>query len=133
VRRLRSFFENSRQTLLSRSWKRFFDFALLPDRAGKPHTAAVFRRIFRMQDDSSPEEEAVYEALFPEDISRSVISDIVFPNVVENPFPPGKDGYGIFPFTIRIGGDEESYFFSARLALNANPFSGRMFHFLPAE
>ena len=36
VRRLRAFFESSRQMLLARSWRRFFDFALLPEDAEKP-------------------------------------------------------------------------------------------------
>ena len=137
VRRLRAFFASSRQMLLSRSWRRFFDYALIPEDSGalqKLSTAAAFRRIFRMQEENSPEEEAVYGAFFPRDISRSIISEVVFPSVVQNPFPPQKDGgYGSFPFTIRISSDEESYFLSARLALNKNPFSGRMFHFLPGE
>jgi hypothetical protein len=135
VRRLRAFFESSRQMLLSRSWRRFFEYALLPEDSGRlqsTQAAAAFRRILRIQE-GGPGENDIYTALFAQDVSNSAISEVVFPNVVENPFPPGKDWYGSFPFTIRIRGNEESYFFSARLAINKNPFSGRMFHFLPGE
>jgi hypothetical protein len=136
IRKLRGFFENSRQMLLTRGWKKFFDYALAPRDASALQSGsapAAFRRIFRTQEDASPEEADIYDILFSEDIPESEIADIVFPNVVENPFPLTRDGPASFPFTIRINANEENYFFSARLAMNKNPFSGRMFHFLPDE
>ncbi|MCL1818905.1 MAG: hypothetical protein FWG35_08225 [Spirochaetaceae bacterium] len=136
VRRLRAFFESSRQMILARGWKRFFDYALLPeDSPDLQHVPAAdaFRRIFSVQDAVPFGEENLYAALFSPAISRSGISNVVFPNVTENPFPRKDGEWGNFPFTIRISAGEEDYFFSARLALNKDPFSGRMFHFLPSE
>jgi hypothetical protein len=133
IRKLRAFFESSRQTLLSRSWRRFFTYALLPEDAAalqEGSSAEAFRRIFRVQEDSGVEEAALYEMLFPREISQAGISDVVFPNVVENPFPLKAGGLESFRFTIRVTANEENYFFSARLEMNKNPFSGRMFHFL---
>ncbi|MDR1931727.1 MAG: hypothetical protein LBQ57_02780 [Spirochaetales bacterium] len=136
IRKLRGFFERSRQLLLSRDWKRFFDYALLPrdaDALWGGSAAASFRRIFRTQEGSSVGGDDIYNVLFPQEAQESEITDAVFPNVVENPFPLTRDGPSSFPFTIRITANEENYFFSARLAMNKNPFSGRMFHFLPDE
>jgi hypothetical protein len=136
VRKLRAFFENSRQLLLSRSWKRFFDYALLPEdaeRVMRGDAAEAFKRIFRLAENADNSGQSRYELLFSPDISRNGIGTVVFPQVVENPFPLGKEGLESFPFTFRITANDENYFFSARLAINKNPFTGRMFHFLPAE
>jgi hypothetical protein len=136
VRKLRAFFESSRQLLLSRSWNRFFDYALLPEDAKgamRADAAEAFRRIFRLAENADPEDQSRYEFLFSPEVSRNGISAVVFPQVVENPFPLGKEGLESFPFTFRITANDENYFFSARLAINKNPFAGRMFHFLPAE
>jgi hypothetical protein len=136
IRKLRGFFESSRRMLLSRNWKRFFDYALtqqdMDALRGEP-PAAAFRRIFRLQEAPPPDGTDIYTVLFPQGIQKSGIEDVVFPNVVENPFPLTRDGPASFPFTIRMSANEENYFFSARLAMNKNPFSGRMFHFLPDE
>jgi hypothetical protein len=135
LRKLRAFFDSSRQMLLSQSWRRFFSYALLPEDSGglqSENPARAFRRIFLPQEGAASEQEAqaLYESLFPGEISRAAITDLVFPNIVENPFPLNPDGPESFRFTIRITANEENYFFSARLAMNKNPFSGRMFHFI---
>jgi hypothetical protein len=139
IRRLRSFFESSRQLLLARSWQRFFDYTLLPQEAQSAETqdpAQTFRRFFRLQDDAVPQSvsgPSVYEILFPREIEKSLLSGVVLPNVVENPFPLGKDGPRSFPFTIRINSAGDNHFFSARLAMPENPFDGKMFYFLPSD
>ncbi|MDR1179814.1 MAG: hypothetical protein LBK44_04855 [Spirochaetales bacterium] len=136
LRKLRAFFDSSRQMLLARSWRRFFTYALLPEDSGKllpENPTHAFQRIFLLQESAAFEQEAqsLYESLFSREISQAAITDIVFPNIMENPFPLNPDGTESFRFTIRITANEENYFFSARLAMNRNPFSGRMFHFIP--
>jgi hypothetical protein len=137
LRKLRAFFDSSRQMLLSRSWGRFFSYGLLPEDFGglqAENPAQAFRRVFLLQDPPSEEEaQALYESLFSGEISRAAITDLVFPSIVENPFPLNSGGPESFRFTIRIRANEENYFFSARLAMNMNPFSGRMFHLVPAD
>ena len=136
LRRLRAFLETSRQMLLSRNWKRFFDYTLLPEDSRsiqRVPAAEAFRRIFSVQEEPGSDGDDPYAALFPENISRTEISGVIFPNITESPFPRKNDDWGNFPFTIRISAGEEDYFFSAQLALNKNPFSGRMFYFLPCE
>jgi hypothetical protein len=138
LRKLRAFFDSSRQMLLARSWKRFFNYALLPENSknlppGSP--AQAFRSIFLLQESPASEEEvqALYESLFSQEISHAAITDMVFPSIVENPFLLSAGGPESFRFTLRITANEENYFFSARLAMNTNPFSGRMFYFIPYE
>jgi hypothetical protein len=136
LRKLRAFFDGSRQMLLSRSWRRFLSYALLPEYSGSllaETPARAFQRIFRLQEVAVSEEEerVFYEGLFSREISQAAITDVVFPNILENPFPLNPDGPESFLFTIRITANGENYFFSARLAMNRNPFSGRMFHFTP--
>jgi len=59
------------------------------------------------------------------------VTEVVFPDVLENPFPLGPGGPESFLFTFRVAVDGEYLFFTARLGMNPNPFSGKMFYFLP--
>ena len=136
VRRLRAFFESSRQMLMARGWRRFFDYAFLPEDSKslqRVPAPEAFRRVFDTQEELRPGAADPYAALFSPNVSRGGISNVVFPGIAENPFPRTGGDWGSFLFSVRISAGEEDYFFSARVALNKNPFSGRMFHFLPYE
>ncbi len=133
VRNLRKFFATAGDLLSVRSWRRFLEFTLAPrdaEASRKKDVAKTLDRIFKF----SPLDGVVHAAgdfSFSAETLKREISEVVFPEVLENPFPLGADGPESFPFTIRVTADGENYFFTARLGMNRNPFGTKMFHFLP--
>ncbi len=133
VRNLRKFFDTAGDLLLLRNWKRFLDFTLAvrdAETARKKDAAAALDEIFKF----SP----VHGVLdpgegpsFSMEMLKKNVTEVVFPDVLENPFPLGPGGPESFLFTFRVAVDGEYLFFTARLGMNPNPFSGKMFYFLP--
>lgn len=133
VRNLRGFFAANRDLLLARNWGRFLDHSLSAEHvplARRTDVAKTLERLFKLSPPGAPADEEPRPYSFTPEILGSTITDAVFPEVLENPFPLGRDGPESFPFTIRITSDGENYFFTARIAMNMNPFGGKMFYFV---
>jgi hypothetical protein len=133
VRNLKNFFETSKEFLLSGNLRQFLTYSLTPKDAALSRTLGIPKTLSRILkpvffDGSSPEI-AEYSDFDP-DLLKNTISDVVYPEVFENPFTLRENGPDSFPLTIRVTADEENYFFTARLAMNINPFGGKMFHFI---
>lgn len=133
VRNLKKFFETSKEFLLSGSLRQFLTYSLTPKDAALSRSlgiqktlTGIFKPVFfdgrypDIPDDSD----------FGTEIIKSAISEVVYPQVFENPFILRETGPDSFPLTIRVTVDGENYFFTARLAMNSNPFGGKMFHFI---
>jgi hypothetical protein len=132
VRNLRVYLRRARELLVMRGVEEFLRFALAPDPigafSGSGGQDAMLRKVFRPAvvpgagADPDPDR-------FPEDAR---ILDILFPEIVENPFPlEGEDGYRFtMPLRIRFEGGEDMVAFAA-VELSENPFAAPQYRFVP--
>ncbi len=128
VRNLRDFLGKA-ATLLSQDDLEQFYSTSLPsaelerDRKAGLSNAAIFSQVFHLVP-SSPDN--------PNDPigSLSAITQVIFPNIFENPFTEqDRHGYG-FPMTVRfVTSDQSSHFYAAKIYMHKNPFVTPQFDF----
>lgn len=132
VRNLKAYLQKARELLAMRGAEEFLRFALAPDRLdalpGDIEPDAMLRRVFRPVFVPGAAFDAD-SAGFPENVR---ILDVLFPEIVENPFPlEGEDGYRFsMPLRIRFEGGEDLVV-SATVELAGNPFTTPQFRFVP--
>ncbi len=129
VRNLREFLTESRQLLMDSDWNAFLQEAVAPEiLAGMQKTsrdataivASLFRPIANGQGLATS---------FNYFLPTRIIQNVVFPEILENPFPDPSHSSS-FAMTVRIVCCEgESRFYSATVSMLPNPFGKREFSF----
>ncbi len=127
VRSIRRFLERSRELLIQEEWREFVEYAVAPDMldpmAYRTESAVdIVTRAFRPVTPDPPP-----EPVFAENVD---IVQVVFPNVMEDPFTPSDRGTA-FPVPTRVvTRDGRTVLFKATIAMMQNPFVGRQYTFV---
>ncbi len=133
VRNLRTFLQASKELIVSEKWKQFLEFALpawkLPVLKAE-ESRKVLVRLFRPANFGDRITAPAPPFAFDIDGLANKISDIVFPEVLENPFPLRNDGLENFTLAVRLVLPGEHHFFTAKIGLNPNPFAEKMFFYV---
>lgn len=58
------------------------------------------------------------------------IEDVIFPEILENPFQPDVNGTYVFPLRVRIIAENGEYLYISRIGMKENPFQPRQFYFI---
>ncbi|HOV37700.1 MAG TPA: hypothetical protein PLG79_03180 [Spirochaetales bacterium] len=131
LRNLKTFLGTIKQYILMKNWDALFQYALQPQdaayaKAAGPTTALP--RIFR----SPPPPLYPVSGGEPSSIGLEVLerrfTDLVFPEILENPFNLREDGPESFVLTFRLSVEGENYLVSTRVSMYKNPFQGKLFH-----
>jgi len=132
VRNLKDFLASSRRLLSDSNWKGFLAQAVAPATLealhGRYHSteaivAALFHSLVNTQSGSAG---PAFDYFTP----ARAIQNVVFPDILENPFPdPNRSSS--FTMTVRVVCcNGESRFYSATVSILPNPFGSREFSFI---
>ena len=131
LRNLRNFLQTIRQQILAKNWDVFFQYALQPQDASyaraSPYEVAL-KRIFRAPPPPLyPVSSSETESVGIEVLQKKFI-DLIYPEILENPFNLREDGPESFLLTFRLVVEGESFLLSTRVSMYKNFFGERMFH-----
>ncbi|WP_455381252.1 hypothetical protein, partial [Salinispira pacifica] len=131
VRNLRRFLDTARKLLAESNWRGFLDHAVAPERLAEllkryGSTDSTVGALFTpVTDTQTGRTTPAFDYFEP----GRTIENVVFPDILENPFPD-PDRSSSFSMTVRIVCcDGESHFYSATVSLMPNPFGSREFSF----
>lgn len=127
VRSIRRFLERSRELLIQEEWQGFVEYAVAPEMLDPMafRTQAAVDIVARAFRPATPE--APPEPVIGQDVD---IVQVVFPNVMEDPFTPTDDG-AAFPVSTRmVTRDGRTALFEATIVMMRNPFVGRQYTFV---
>ncbi|GAB4364522.1 MAG: hypothetical protein Kow009_01270 [Spirochaetales bacterium] len=131
LRNLRNFLRTVRAQILRKDWKAFFRYALQPKDVAYALAAGVeevLPRIFRV---SPPPLYPVAGEEVPHigiEVIQKDFKDLIYPEILENPFNLREDGPESFLLTFRLVVEGDAVFLSVRVAMYKNFFGERMFH-----
>lgn len=131
LRNLRNFLNTIRQQILSKNWEAFFQFALQPQDASYAKASGIqvaLPRIFRLPPPPLyPVSGSDAEGIGIDILQRRFI-DLIYPEILENPFNLREDGPESFLLTFRLVVEGESFLLSTRVSMYKNFFESRLFH-----
>ncbi|MCX7786756.1 MAG: hypothetical protein N2442_03555 [Spirochaetes bacterium] len=131
LRNLRSFLSTIKQQILSKNWDAFFQYALQPQDASFAKGAGVqvaLPRIFRVPPPPMyPMVGSETESIGIEILQRKFI-DLIYPEILENPFNLREDGPESFLLTFRLVVEGDSFLLSTRVSMYKNFFANRLFY-----
>ena len=128
LRKLNSFLSEVRAYMIEEKWKLFFSHALSDERVRwykkkglEPEQTLkqIFTLLGEPNDDKSPPP-----------LSELQIEDVIFPELLENPFQQTKRGSYIFPLRVRVISEEGEFVYISRILLLENPFQNSPFSFI---
>jgi len=133
VRNVNRFLEASRRYLIDERWKLFLDHAVLPQRYSAllekgQSVADIIERVFTPAPGlaAGPTGDEQHFS-FPQ--KNEVIHDVVFPEILENPFPAtGQETSFVAPVRV-VCCDGQTSYFTAEIVMQKNPFADRQFFF----
>ena len=64
-----------------------------------------------------------------QDITQHRIKDVIFPEILENPFQRDPEGRYVFPLRVRVIAESGEYIYISRIQMNENPFERQQFYF----
>ncbi len=131
LRNLRTFLNTIKQQILSKNWDAFFQYALQPQDASYAKAAGIqvaLPRIFRVPPPPLyPVSGSETESIGIEIVQRKFL-DLIYPEILENPFNLREDGPESFLLTFRLVVEGESFLLSTRVSMYRNFFEKRLFH-----
>jgi hypothetical protein len=127
VRNLKEFLITVKNYLLNEEWEALIDYAGYEDHVERMRNAGLTAN-------------QICSYLFPLDRTESVESnpflteekevvEVVYPDIMENPFGIPDDEEPVFPLEMRLVTENKSYLVKTKLALSNNPFYGKQFYF----
>ncbi|MFQ3620755.1 MAG: hypothetical protein SNJ78_07400 [Spirochaetales bacterium] len=131
LRNLREFLRTIKQQILRKDWNAFFQFALQPQDAAFAKGAGIevaLSKIFRAPPPPVYFSRETETSGLSIELLEKKFQEIVFPEILENPFSLREDGPESFLLNFRLILPEESYVLSTRISLYKNFFGERMFH-----
>jgi hypothetical protein len=128
VRNLRHFLSEAQKLLIGEEFQTFLEYALRT------------RDVEKLQAQGLSAREILNRALrirHPEEVDQGPLKteekeivDIIYPEIMENPFAmPGENG-ARFPLQMRIITQQSNYLYDATVAMPENPFIGKQFYFV---
>ncbi len=128
LRKLNSFLDHVREYMIEGKWKLFFDHALSKERVRWYKKKALepeetLQRIFTVLGEPEDEEKGL-------SLSQLRIEDVIFPDLLENPFQRTEHGNYIFPLRVRVIAEEGEFVYISRILLLENPFQNPPFSFI---
>ncbi len=127
VRNLRSFLNTTAEYMKNGNWQQIFRF-VLPE-----HQLSLLKK-------KKTDKENIIQSLFipsytedgnehPPLVDLS-IQNVIFPEILENPFQRDKNGHYMFPLRVRIIAEDGEYLYIARISMQDNPFQNQQFYFM---
>jgi hypothetical protein len=128
VRNLRTFLSEVHNLLKEEQYREFIEYALLPERVEQLREkdltdSEITRRAIQLRDPAEEEKS-------PLQTQEKEIMDIIYPEIMENPFALPDDKGAYFPLQMRVITEESNYLYEATVAMPENPFTGKQFYFL---
>lgn len=125
VRNLTLFLSKAKQLIIEKQCDRFVEEALQSSQVN-----TLKKQGFSSEDICTATFLPVEGQDYPPSLKAMEITDIVYPEIVEDPFTLTEEKKRIFPMQIRVNTTEGSYLYRAVLKMSENPFFGRQFYFL---
>ena len=142
VRNLREFLSKIKTIVIEEQCREFIETALRPEDVKRAKQDAVsYRelcsRVFvpvekgdEQQEEEQTDSPSEREAINPFLTEEKEILDIIYPEIMENPFMVEGVREELFLLQMRVVTMEGSYLYRAKLAMPVNPFSGQQFYFI---
>ena len=131
LRNLRTFLQTIRKQVLSKNWETFFQYALQPQDASYAKASGpvvALKRIFKVPPPPLyPVSGSETESVGIEVLQKRFL-DLIYPEILENPFNLREDGPESFLLTFRLVVEGESFLLSTRVSMYKNFFEERLFH-----
>jgi hypothetical protein len=128
VRNIKKFLLISAEHMIDGDWKDFFIHGLSKDRIARYKkkeltSDKMVEKLFTLYSEEGGSEEQPI-------LSDLHISDVVFPEIYENPFQKMSNGEFVFPLRVRIIAAEGEYVYATQILMLENPFQTRQFSFI---
>jgi hypothetical protein len=130
VRNLRKFLSKVKTVIIEEQCNRFVEIALRPEDAVQVERGAVNHRELCARVFVPVEEKKQENPLLSEE---KEIVDIIYPEIMENPFMVEGVREEVFLLQMKVVTREGSFLYQAELAMPENPFSDRQFYFILQE
>jgi len=132
VRNLKNFLSFIRKYIQSHNWEKLLEHSLPSETLKELYSKGlepgeICTRIF--QPSTASEEERLQYSEAPPLIELNV-KEVLFPEILENPFVRTEKGDYLFPLSVRITAKEGIFVYNAKIKIPMNPFVSRQYQFV---
>lgn len=127
LRNLHEFLDITKEYLQNQKWRELLQFGLPP------------RQLDSLKKKKVSEKDIMQALFIPSYQENSTdtpslvelsIQNIIFPEILENPFQQDKNGHYMFPLRVRVIAEKGEYLYISRIGMKDNPFQPQQFYFI---